>query len=131
MIGKIQAMRLQLWQTATLVVLQFLFALCATSVLIYRAQGWAPEVIDFGWLSYRALNIYVSLPVIGYLIWGLLRRHCHVLLLLAAFALFHLVEGMIIAFWGKAVIHLITLGILAWIAHEKGRFFPPVFSTGR
>ncbi len=116
-------MRLQRWQTVTLIVLQLMFAVCATSVLVYRAQGWAPEVIDFGWLSYRAFNIYVSLPIIGYLVWGLLRRHRHVLPLLAAFSLFHLVEGAVIAFWTKAVIHLVTLVILAWIVYEKGRLF--------
>lgn len=109
-------MRLQRWQTMTLVVLQLLFAACATSVLVYRARGWAPEVIDFGWLSYRGFNIYVSLLVIGYLVYGLLGRHRHALPLLAVFSIFHLVEGVIVAFWTKAAIQLVTLVILAWVA---------------
>lgn len=117
----VRSMPLKRWQAVSLIGLQLLFAACATSVLFYRAQGWAPDVIDFGWLSYRAFNIYVSLAIIGYLVWGLLRGYRHVLLLLAAFSLFHLVEGALIAFWTKAVIHLVTLIILAWIVHEKGR----------
>jgi len=114
-------MQLRRWQTATLIGLQLLFAACATSVLLYNAMGWAPEVIDFRWLSYRAFNIYVSLVAIGYLVWGLLRGHRFVPPLLAAFSLFHLVEGAIIAFWSKAVIHLATLVILSWIVYAKGR----------
>ena len=95
------------------------------SVLLYRAQGWAPEVIDFGWLSYRAFNIYFSLLVIGWLVWGLLRGSRYVLPLLAVFALFHLVEGVAIAFWAKAVIHLVTLIIVSWIIYENSRIRPP------
>jgi len=114
-------MPLKRWQIVTLIVLQLLFAACATSVLIYNAKAWAPEVIDFGWWSYRAFNIYGSLGIIGYLCWGLYRRYTHVLPLLAAFALFHLLEGMVIAFWSKAVIHLATLILLAWIAYEASR----------
>lgn len=106
----------QRWQTIALVVLQLLFALCAASVLVYRAKGWAPEVIDFGWLSYRGFNIYGSLLVIGYLVHALLRRHRHALPLLAVFAFFHLIDGMIAAFWTKAAIQLVTLVILTWIA---------------
>lgn len=79
-------MLLKRWQIVTLIVLQLLFAACATSVLIYNAMAWAPEVIDFGWWSYRAFNIYVSLGIIGYLCWGLYCRYTHVLPLLAAFA---------------------------------------------
>lgn len=114
-------MPLKRWHTTTLIMLQLLFAACATSVLVYRAQGWAPEVIDFGWLSYRAFNIYVSLAIIGGLVGGLLRHHRYVLPTLAVFSLFHLVEGVFIAFWAKVVIHLVTLAVLAWIVHEKGR----------
>ncbi len=76
-------MQLKRWQTATLIVLQLLFAAFATSVLVYRAQGWMPEAIDFGWLSYRAFNIYVSLALISFLVWALLRRHLLALPLLA------------------------------------------------
>ena len=66
-----QVWSLNRWQTITLIVLQLLFAACATSVLIYRAQGWAPEVINFGWLSYRACNIYISLALVAYFVVGL------------------------------------------------------------
>jgi lysylphosphatidylglycerol synthetase-like protein (DUF2156 family) len=124
-------MRLNRWQTATLTALQLLFAACATSVLVYRARGWAPEVFDFGWLSYRALNIYVSLAVIGYLVWGLLRGYRHVLALLAIFSLFHLVEGVIIGFLSKAVIHLMTLLMLAWIVLKKSARRLPKSSIAR
>jgi hypothetical protein len=107
------------WQTATLIALQLLFAACATSVLVYRARGWAPQVFDFGWLSYRALNIYISLALIGYLVWGLLRGYRHALPLLAVFSLFHLVEGVIIGFLSKALIHLITLIVIAWVVSDR------------
>jgi hypothetical protein len=112
-------MQLKRWQTATLIVLQLLFAACAMSVLVYRTRGWAPEVIDFGWLSYRAFNIYVSLALIGFLIWALLGRHRLALPLLVAFSLFHLIDGAIIAFWTKAIIHLMTLILLAWVVYER------------
>lgn len=126
-----RVMRPKRWHTATLIVLQLLFAACATSVLIYRALGWAPEVFDFGWLSYRASNIYISLAVVGYLVWGLLCGHRHVLPVLAVFSLFHLVEGVIIAFSSKAVIHLITLIVLAWIVFEKSAWRRPASSIAR
>lgn len=126
-----QSMRLKRWQAASLIGMQLLFAACATSVLFYRAQGWAPDVINFEWLSYRAFNIYLSLLIIGCLVWGLLRGYRHVLPLLAAFSLFHLVEGALIAFWAKAVIHLVTLIILAWMVHEKGRLSSSLSSIGR
>jgi hypothetical protein len=126
-----RVMRLKRWQTATLIALQLLFAACATSVLVYRVRGWAPELFDFGWLSYRALNIYISLAVIGYLVWGLLRGYRHVLPLLAVFSLFHLVEGVIIAFMTKAVIHLITLIVLAWTVSDKSVRHLPGSSIAR
>ena len=72
-------MQIQRWQTVTLLVLQLLFAACAASVLLYSARRWAPEVIDFGWLSYRAFNIYLSLLIMGYLVYRLLRHHRYVL----------------------------------------------------
>lgn len=124
-------MQLKRWQTATLIVLQLLFAACATSVLVYRAQGWAPEVIDFEWLSYRAFNIYVSLALIGFLVWALLHRHRLALPLLAAFSLFHLIDGVIIAFWSKAVIHLMTLILMAWIVYERRLRLAPTSGVER
>lgn len=82
---KIPPMPSRRWETASLIALQLLFAACAASVLMYKAMRWAPDVIDFGWLSYRAVNIYVSLGVIAYIVWGLLRHHRHVLQVLAVF----------------------------------------------
>jgi len=119
--GEIASLRLGRWQAATLIGLQLLFAACMASVVLYRAQGWAPEVINFGWLSYRTFNIFVSILIVGYLVWGLLRRDRYVLPLLAAFSLFHAIEGVIIGFWAKAVIHLATLLVLGWAAHRGAR----------
>jgi len=124
MTNEMRNTRLERWQLVTLLALQLLFAACMASVLVYNARGWAPEVIDFGWLSYRAFNIYVSLLVVGYLVWGLPRRHRYALPLLAAFALFHMVEGIVIAFWAKSVIHLATLAVLAWAAYAGNRLAP-------
>ncbi len=130
-ISEASPIRLKQWKTATLIGLQLLFAACATSVLVYRAQGWAPEAINFGWLSYRAFNIYVSLALIGYLVWALLRRHRLALPLLAAFSLFHLIDGAIIGFWTKAIIHLLTLILLAWIVFERRLRLAPTASVKR
>lgn len=113
-------MPLKRWQSVTLVALQLMFAACAASVLVYNAAGWAPDVIDFGWWSYRAFNIYLSLAVIAWLVWGLIRRPGYALPVLAVFAAFHLVEGIVIAFWSKAVIQLATLIVLAWVVYKGG-----------
>lgn len=107
------------WQIIALIALQLLFAACATSVLIYRAQGWAPEVINFGWLSYRAFNIYISLGLVIYFIWGLVRKHRYVVPLLSLFVLFHMVEGLIIGFWTKSALQLAALIILARIVYAS------------
>ncbi len=124
-------MQLKRWQTATLIVLHILLAAFATSVLVYRAQGWAPEAIDFGWLSYRAFNIYVSLALISFLVWALLRRHRLALPLLAAFTLFHLIDGVIIGFWTKAIIHLVTLILMAWVVYERRLHLAPTSGVER
>ncbi len=76
-------------------------------------------------------NIYVSLALIGFLVWALLRRHCLALPLLAAFSLFHLIDGAIIVFWTKAVIHLMTLILLAWIVYERRFRLAPTSSVER
>lgn len=127
----VRSIPIRRWQVVTLIFLQLLFAACATSVLVYRAQGWAPEVIDFGWLSYRAFNIYFSLFIIAYLVWGLLCRHRYTLFLLTIFSLFHLVDGGLIGFWTKSVVHLATLIILAWIFYRQRQFLPSVFNIER
>lgn len=127
----VRSIPLRRWQVATLIFLQLLFAACATSVLIYRAQGWAPDVIDFGWLSYRAFNIYFSILIIGYLVWGLLCRHRFALSLLTIFSFFHVVDGAVIGFWTKSVIHLATLVILAWIFYRQRRLLPSAFGIER
>lgn len=117
--SKVTFVTLKRWQIVSLIGLLLPFAACASSILVYRALGWAPEVIDFAWVSYRSLNIYVSLLIIGYLVWGLLRRDDIILYLLPAFSLFHLAEGVAIGFWAKAGIHLLILVLLAWIARPR------------
>lgn len=114
-----QPLSLKRWQVVTLITLQVLFAACATSVLVYRAQGWAPEVINFGWLSYRAFHITISIGLVIYFIWGLVSRHRYVVPLLSLFALFHLIDGVLIAFWTKAALQFATLGIVAWIVYAN------------
>jgi len=118
---KRQVWSFERWQTTALIALQIFFAACASSVLIYRAQGWAPEVISFGWLSYRAFNIYVSLALVAYFIFGLLRRHRCIIALLTLFVLFHLIEGALIGFWAKAILQLAALGILSLSVHQSRR----------
>jgi len=97
-----------------LILLQLLFAACATSVLLYNPFGWAPAVIDFAWGSYRALNIDASLVLVAVIVIALLRQTHWGVLLLAAFALFHSIEGVVIGFWVKAALQLATLAILVW-----------------
>lgn len=107
------------WHIYALIVIELLFAACASSVLLYRAQGWAPEIIDFGWLSYRAWNIYLSLALVAYLVLGLLHGHRYVLPLLGLFALFHLLDGLLIGFWLKAVLQFAAVLVLLWGLYSK------------
>lgn len=116
-----QAWSLRRWQITALIISQLLFAACASSVLLYNAHGWAPDIISFGWLSYRALNIYVSLALIAYIIFGLLHRHAYIVVLLAVFVLFHLVEGAVIGFWTKAILQLAALCILILSCYQSYR----------
>jgi len=56
----------------SLVVLQGLFALCASSILLYQYMGWFD--FGFGLVSYRAVNILASVGLIGYFVYGLLQQ---------------------------------------------------------
>jgi len=113
--------------TALLIGAQLLFAACAASVLVYRFQNWAPDIIDFGWDSYRAFNIYASLVLTALIVGGLVRRAGWAVPLLAAFALFHGVEGLVIGFWTKAALQLSTLAVLAWASTRSA---PSLHRTG-
>jgi len=104
------------WQRLTLIVLQLIFVACASSVLTYRALGWASEVISFGWASYRAFNIYISIALVAYFVIGLLRtrQHPYFVAALTLFVVFHLVEGLFTGFWAKAILQLMAIGVLSW-----------------
>lgn len=102
-------MNIKRWQLVSLIILQVTFAACASSVLIYNAFEWAPDVIAFEWGSYRAFNIYISILIVAALVWGLITRVPVTLPIIMVFASFHLVEGLIISFWSKAILHFITL----------------------
>jgi len=95
-----------IWSVATL---ESLFALCAGSVLVYRVLGIA---FDFGLFSYRVANIVISLLLIIYIINGLFKRSKNILTWVIAFSTFHLIEGVIIGFWFKVVIHALILLVI-------------------
>lgn len=88
-----------------LIFLELLFVACAISVVLYKIWG----IFDFGFLSYRFFNIVLSILFIGYLIYGLAKAHKNILILITIFSLFHFIEGIIIIFWFKVVIHLAIL----------------------
>jgi len=94
------------WIIGSIIGLESLFALCAGSVLVYRVLGIA---FDFGLFSYRVANIVISLLLIAYIITGLFKRSKNILTWVIAFSAFHLVEGIIIHFWFKVVIHALIL----------------------
>ena len=91
----------------SLVVLELLFAACAISVVAYQFTGRFD--FGFGVLSYRFFNIAISVLIVAYLIYGLLRRSDNILPLAIIFSIFHLAEGVFIHFWFKVVIHLLIL----------------------
>ncbi|HEC18347.1 MAG TPA: hypothetical protein ENI97_03300 [Gammaproteobacteria bacterium] len=106
------------WVIWTITGLEVLFALCAGSVLVYRVLGIA---FDFGLFSYRVANIVISLVLIVYIINGLFKRSKNILIWVSAFSAFHLIEGVIIGFWFKVVIHaliLIVVGIY-YLQHKN------------
>ncbi|MFV2056878.1 MAG: hypothetical protein ACC707_10440 [Thiohalomonadales bacterium] len=90
--------------------LELLFALCAGSVLVYRVLGIA---FDFGLFSYRVANIVISLFVIAYIINGLFKQSKNILLWVVWFSSLHLIEGIVIHFWFKVVIHALILLVVA------------------
>jgi len=92
--------------------LEVLFGLCALSVLVYRILGLA---FNFNFLSYRVFNILISLIIIGYIVRGLLSSKRGIMLVVVIFSLFHLIEGLIIQFYFKAVIHFLILGVVVWM----------------
>ena len=89
----------------TLIFLELLFVACAIGVVLYKIWG----IFDFGFISYRFFNIVLSIIFIGYLIYGLAKAHKNILTLVTLFSLFHFIEGIIITFWFKVVIHLAIL----------------------
>ena len=101
--------KIERWSLISLVLL---FGLCALSVIVYQFTGRFD--FGFGVISYRFFNIVISLVVIVYIIVGLLQSRQHVLTIVAIFSLFHFIEGLVISFWIKAVIHLIILTIVCW-----------------
>ncbi|MEX0706993.1 MAG: hypothetical protein WD078_03445, partial [Woeseia sp.] len=50
---------------------------------------------------------------------GLVRRHRFIVPLLSLFALFHLIDGVLIAFWTKAALQSAALVILARIVYAS------------
>jgi len=94
-----------------LVVLQGLFALCASSILLYQYMGWH----DFGFslISYRVFNIVISIALVVYFIYGLFKQHRYILIGLGLFALFHTIEGIPTELWIKVVLNGLTLVLIA------------------
>ena len=102
-----KSQKIEIW---SLISLEVLFGLCALSVVAYKLMG----KFDFGFGSYRFFNIVLSVLFIGYLIYGLLRSQKQTLILVILFSLFHLIEGVLISFWYKTVIHLMILIVVAY-----------------
>ena len=102
----------ELW---ILVVLEALFAACATSVVVYQVTGRFD--FGFGFLSYRFFNIAISIAFVSYIIFGLFKGFQNILSFALVFSLFHFFEGLIISFWFKVVIHfliLLVFGLFYW-----------------
>ncbi len=108
------------WGMWSLIILESLFALCAASVVVYRLMG----VFDFGFLSYRFFNIVVSIAICIFIIRALLKSDNQVYFIIIFFSLFHFIEGIIIQFWYKTVIHLMILLLMMWIYYRHKTFTP-------
>jgi len=105
-------------EIVSIVVLEILFGLCALSVLLYRFLGIA---FDFAWVSYRVFNITFSVLFIMYLVYALLKSRKYALVLALFFSLFHFIEGIVINFFTKTVLHgliLVAIGIY-YHRHKK------------
>ncbi len=98
----------------SLVLLEALYAVCALGIIAYRVMGRFDVVPRFGLISYRTFNLVVSLLIVVYLIRALLKSQTNVLVLVTLFSLFHFVEGIIIHFWYKVVIHFVILILVAY-----------------
>jgi len=105
----------QIWEHWALILLEVLFALCAASVVLYKIWG----IFSFGFLSYRFINIVLSIGIIVYIIWALLHSKKHTYTLITLFSLFHFIEGIIIQFWYKTVIHFFILLVMIKIYYKK------------
>ena len=97
----------------SVIVLEILFGLCATSVVLYQVTGRFD--FGFGFLSYRFFNIAVSIVLIGWLIYGWVKGREYILVYIGVFSLFHFVEGLVIQFSFKVVIHLLILVLVGKI----------------
>ncbi len=95
-----------------LIFLEVLFGLCVLSVIVYQFTGRFD--FGFGIFSYRFLNIAISLAVVAYIVYGLLKSRPDVLMVVVIFSLFHLTEGLVISFLTKSAIHLLILAIVGW-----------------
>ena len=108
------------WEIRSLIGLESLFALCAASVVVYKLLG----IFDFGFLTYRFFNIAVSIGICIYIIYALLWLDKYVYVAITLFSLFHFIEGIIIQFWYKTIIHLMILLIMMWIYYRHKTFIP-------
>lgn len=65
-------------------------------------------------------HVLVEIGLVAYFVVGLIRGHRNIVPLLAAFALFHLVDGLIIGFWTKAILQFAALCVLGFC--PRGRY---------
>jgi hypothetical protein len=116
MSGNQRTLDLSKIESRMLIILEVLFGLCALSVLAYQATGRFD--FGFGIFSYRFFNIVLSILFIVLIVRALIRNSPNVLPWMVIFSAFHFIEGLIISFWFKAVIHL---AILTLIGHHYFR----------
>lgn len=100
----------------SLIGLEVLFGLCALSVIAYQFTGRFD--FGFGIVSYRFFNIVISLAVIAYIVYGVLKSKPHILAVAVIFSFFHIGEGIIISFWSKVGIHFLILMIIGWVFYR-------------
>jgi len=112
-----QIKKKSIWEHWALIILEVLFALCAASVVLYSMLG----IFSFGFLSYRFFNIVLSVVIVFYIIWALLNSRKHIYAFITFFSLFHFIDGIIIQFWYKTIIHSLILITMVWIYYKKRR----------